>query len=98
MKLTSRVLLGTLAMAAAVTGSAASAHADTAAGGSADDSSSATNALLCPFVTSGPLNTVLNDLNPQSVPGACGSPNTNLATGNQAAANQAAANQAAAHK
>lgn len=95
MKFTSRVLLGTLAMTAAVSGTAASAHADApgtgggtgtaGSSGTADDAGpSTTDALLCPFVTSGPLNTVLNDLNPQSVAGACATPGTNLVTGNKA--------------
>lgn len=85
MKLTSRVLLGTLAMTAAVSGNAATAraatpgaatpyapntanaHADTADGAGSSD----TDALLCPLVTSGPLRTVLDDLNRQSVAESC---------------------------
>lgn len=111
MKLTSRVLLGTLAMTAAMSGGVASAYADAtgtgtgtgsggvtgtggvSSNGSTDDTGpSATDALLCPFVTSGPLNAVLNDLNPQSVAGSCPGPGTNLITGNKATGNQTTAN------
>ena len=68
MRLTSRVLFGTLAMTAAVSGSAATAHAATPA---APAGPSRTDSLLCPLVTSGPLRAVLDDLNRPSVAESC---------------------------
>lgn len=64
MKITSRLLLGTLATAAALGGSAAGAHADDAA--TAD-----MNSMLCPIASNGLIGTVINGLNPESLAQSC---------------------------
>lgn len=72
MKTTHRLLLGTLATAAAVTATTAGAHADAAGPGQDDAESSPVNTVLCPVVTTGLLATALHGLNSQSVAMACG--------------------------
>lgn len=91
MKIAPRLLLGTLATAAALGGSALSAHADVAGGsgsgsagtagsaGSDDGASLDMNSMLCPVASSGVIGKVLDGLNPESLAGACGGashPNT----------------------
>lgn len=77
MKIAPRLLLGTLATAAALGGAATAAHADTAhaanapAGGSADEPG-LLDSTLCPIASSGPIGTVLNNLNPESIARSCG--------------------------
>ena len=85
MKIGSRLLLGTLATAAALGGNAIGAtgaqaaassagpNATPSTGPGADDGSSLdTNSLLCPVAASGFVGTVLNGLNKESIDRSCG--------------------------
>ncbi|MEY9892923.1 hypothetical protein ABIA31_006601 [Catenulispora sp. MAP5-51] len=73
MKTPTRLLLGTLATAAALSGAAASAHADAAdPSGSADVMSSPVDSLVCPMMAPGSLVWgAVNDLNSESAARAC---------------------------
>ena len=89
MKIGSRLLLGTLATAAALSGSAigaASAHAADNTSGpnaspSADDGGLDMNSVLCPVAASGFVGTVLNGLNKESIDRSCGGLRKNSAGG-----------------
>lgn len=92
MKLGSRLLLGTLATAAALGGSAVNAAGAQAAGSSpspgpnagpsADDGGFLDmNSALCPVAASGLVGTVLNDLNKESIDRSCGGLRKNSAGG-----------------
>lgn len=90
MKTGSRLLLGTLATAAALGGSAIGATgaraADSgprpAAGPGADDNGSLDmNSVLCPVAASGFVGTVLNGLNKESIDRSCGGLRKNSAGG-----------------
>lgn len=78
MKIASRLLLGTLATAAALGGSAigalgaTTAHADTTGGSSQDAASPDMTSMLCPIASSGVVGTVLNGLNSESIRRSCG--------------------------
>jgi hypothetical protein len=94
MKTGSRLLLGTLATAAALGGSAvgaagaqaadssASPNASPSAGPGADDGPSLDmNTVLCPVAASGFVGTVLNRLNKESIDRSCGGLRKNPAGG-----------------